>query len=139
MAVATITRVPNSENVYGKHRSIMVDVVGPSTYAANGIPIAATYLGGKVILAATVNAINAPASRLLAYYDPVVGALRVSYPTGGATASPGALADPISTSGAATASAVDAVTPNITPGRGKEVAANTDLSTCSWRVKLEGY
>ena len=140
MAAPVFTTVPLSEDVLGSHvRAVQIDVTGGSnTYLAGGIKLplrggAKTYTGGVVISS------NAAAARLKADFNAATGKLIVSYPTGGATASPAALADPISTSGAATASAVDATTPNITPGRGKEVSNSTDLSSCTWRILLLGY
>lgn len=60
------------------------------------------------------------------------------YPTGGATASPGAIADPKVTSGASSATAVNATTPDITPGRAKEVAAATNLSAITFDFEACG-
>lgn len=136
----TQTIVPNSEDVLGgKLRTISVDVTGDAAgYLSGGYLITkrgplSTITGGMVVSS------NAAGARLLAHFNVATKKLIVLYPTGGATAAPAALADPISTTGASTASAVDATTPNITPGRGKEVLNATNLTTCTWRVMLFGY
>lgn len=140
MAVATITRVNGSENVNGKRRGMALKVVGPTTYVAGGIPITPSQAGCKVLLHGIVNAGNAAAAGLLAQFDPVNNVLRVMYPSGGGAASPAALADPAITAGAVamTSNAANGAA-DLTPGRGKEVAVNTDLSSCTWIVDLEGY
>ncbi len=62
--------------------------------------------------------------------DQTTGTLRVYYPTGGSPASPGAIGDPVGATGAVAVTSSAATLP-IVPGRGKEVAAGTDLSTLS--------
>ncbi len=78
--------------------------------------------------------------------DLATGKLRVYYPTGGASAAPGAVADPVA-SGAPPVGAV-AVTSTgaqpviasaLTPGRGKEVAAATDLSALTAVLLAVGH
>jgi hypothetical protein len=139
MALPVQTVTPNSEDVLGgKIKTICVDIVGGTTYGAGGFLLKKAG-GMKTVLGATVIGCNAAAARMNLSYINATGKCLVTYPTGGATASPAALADPISTAGAQTASAVDAVQPNITPGRGKEVAVNTDLTSCQWRLMLIGY
>ncbi len=97
--------------------------------------------------------------------DLITGNLRAYYPTGGATASPAALTDPVggvpgvgtlavTTTPAAGATAMTSTAaqpamagvisgalagPALTPGRGKEVAAATDLSTFSVVMLAVGH
>jgi len=139
MAVATISRVSNSENAVGKLRSIVLKVVGPTTYVAGGIPITPSMAVMKSFVFGQATAANAAAAGLLAYLDPVANVLRVFYPSGGGAASQAALADPAITAGAVamTSNAANGSS-DLTPGRGKEVAAATDLSSCTWYVKVEG-
>ncbi len=140
MAAPVQTVVPNSEDVLGSRiKTVSIDVKGgTNTYLAGGILIKKA--GGiKVYLGGIIISENAAAAVLTGGFNAATGKLIVAYPTGGATASPAALGDPISTSGASTASAVDATQPNITPGRGKEVLNSTDLSSCTWRLMMIGY
>ena len=134
----TLAKVDGSEDVWGKHRRVVYDVTLDSSYPAGGEAITAAEVGLRVIEGARFIGFNAAASLMLLAWDPTNGKVIVNYPTGGATAAPAALADPISTTGASTASAVDATQPNITPGRGKEVLATTDLSTLVTRMEFIG-
>ena len=140
MATYSVTKV--KETVFGDLRVVIATVVGgTSDYASGGYAVGGTQLGLSKIHAAFVNPANAVAGRLIANWIPgtsPAGKIQVCYPTGGATASPAALADPISTTGASTASAVDATQPNITPGRGKEVADATDLTGATWQIVALG-
>lgn len=82
-----------------------------------------------------------PTGGLIFEWDKTNGKVKAYYPTGGATASPAATGDPKVSTGASTASAVNATSPALTPGLGKEVAASTDLSasTFTTRFRAEGY
>lgn len=76
-----------------------------------------------------------------------------SYPSGGATAAPGTIADPLLTSGAglagsgaSTASAVDATRPTValtstatTPGRGKDLPTGADCAAVTVVATATGY
>lgn len=109
MAVAVITVVKNSENVNGKHREIMLDIVGPTTYATGGIPITPTRCGMKTILGIFIIGGNGVAALFLSEWINSTNKLLVSNPTSGVA-------------GAAT-----------------EIANGTNLSTSTWRVNVVGF
>ena len=72
------------------------------------------------------------------YWDPVNNKLMVFYPTGGG-AVPAALADPaVAVPAGGTAVTSTAAQPNLTEtaGRGVEVAAATDLSSITVKVRV---
>lgn len=83
---------------------------------------------------------------LLMDVDLNAGQLRVYYPTGGATAAPGAVADPVA-SGAVPAGAVAVTSTSaqptipsaLTPGRAKEIAVGTNLSGFSAILLAVGH
>lgn len=139
--MATIVLDKDTLDSWGKARVAIATITGDAAgylTASGGIALEAASFGMKVLRGLYVIAANPVAARLMAAYDPAAKGLRVFYPTGGATAAPAALGDPISTTGAATASAVDATQPNITPGRGKEVLDATNLTTATWTVLAVG-
>lgn len=138
---ATIVLDKDTLDSWGKARVAIATITGDAAgylTASGGIALDAGAFGMKVLRGLYVIGANPVAARLMAAFDPAAVGLRVFYPTGGATAAPAALADPISTTGAATASAVDATQPNITPGRGKEVLDATNLTTATWTVLAVG-
>lgn len=112
-------------------QAVIADVTFDTSYDATGEPLSAAELGFAMRIDFCL---AAPAGGLIFEYDHSTGRLRAFYPTGGVTASPGTLSDPRVTSGASTASAVNATTPDITPGRGKEVATGSNLSSITCRV-----
>ncbi len=147
----TLTRIVDSEDVWGRTRVITCDVALDNSYpAANGYVINASDVGFTRILGGLLHGGNQAAAALLPGFDfgtldgkPKASvALRMFYPTGGGNAAPGALADPAGTVpvGAVGVTSTAAQPPiGITPGRGKEVANTTDLSTISLRVQFFGF
>lgn len=124
-------------------RAHLITVTGPASYVAGGDALTAAQLGFGNEITQIQSAVTS--TGLLAVWDKTNGKLQFFYPTGGAATSPASVADPAAAiggtaavkSGASTASAVDSTTPNVelssvtstlTPGRGKEVKAATDLS-----------
>jgi hypothetical protein len=112
------------------------DVTLSNSYATGGDAATPGLFGLNEILYADVKGLP---SRILLEYD-ITNQKVIAYnPTGGAATAPTTPADPLSASGATTASAVDATRPNITPGRGKEMASGGDLSAVTGRLILFGY
>lgn len=138
MAIA-LTKVADSEVVSGNRRSVNFTFAGDASYPAGGYAITPANIGLSKITDVQVVGVGAVGARFLVQWDRVNGKLMFLYPTGGATVAPGAIADPISTTGGASATAVDAVTPNITPGRGKELLATTNATTITGELQFSGY
>lgn len=117
----------------GDLRYVAADCQFDNSYGTGGESLTASdlgYPGGTIQLL-----LNGEPGGLLIDYDYTNSKLLVRYPTGGATAAPTSVsAVPAVTSGASTASAVNATTPALTPGVGKEVGNTTDLSTITVRV-----
>ncbi len=105
-----------------------------ASYAANGDTFTALALGLM-----TVDHLSIEGSGAI-MFEPDVANLKIKaiFPTGGATTAPTTQANPIVTTGASSATAVDAVTPNITPGKGKEVAATANLTAVTFRWSAIG-
>lgn len=140
-----LTYTAVDEDVQGKYRVITKKVTLDDSYPAGGEAITAAAVGLSKIVKARIVGANAAAGRLLWYWDPTNGKLMAFYPTGGDAVSPAALADP------AVATTPDAGATNltgsaakptlagvVTPGRGKEVKAATDLSTCEVTMEFVG-
>ena len=164
----TLTHLPEFQfSIGGQLTFVVFDVTFDSSYPAGGEAVDADKdLGFGAIAGMQVIGSNAVAAALMLAWDTVNGKLMVHYPTGGAAASPAALADPAQAvptvdshasgqtvtarlAGANTITTwLDATalsdTPalahvvsapgNGIPGRGKEVLAATDLTTCTWRI-----
>lgn len=147
---ATITQVKSGEDVWGKHYVKVFDVTLDTSYPnSTGYVIKAQDVGLRVITGVKVIGGNKAAGALLAWPD-LLGtdagggeytsvALRAFQPTGGGGTNPTTLQAPKVSSGASTASAVDATTPTIVPGIGKEVANTTDLSAYVYRLMFVGF
>lgn len=124
---------------WGKARVAIATITGDAASyltATGGYALEAASFGMKVIRGLYVVGANPVAARLVAQYDPAAKGLRVLYPSGGDQASPAALADPayaLVAGGAADNDTIEA-----TPGRGKEVADATDLTTATWTVLAVG-
>jgi hypothetical protein len=131
--MATLANV--ADTIHGNMRVAFRDVTFSNSYATGGESITPAQVGVNKIFQVLP---DQGVSGLLFNYDYVNSKLKATYPTGGATASPAALAAPQVTTGASTASAVNATTPALTPGQGKEVAAATDLSSVVVRTRFIG-
>lgn len=143
----TITRVPDGNDVWGRTNIQYVDIALDNSYpASTGYVVNAQDVGLRLIKGATVVGGNQASGGMVLAFDNGSAAgvlktsvnLRVWQPSGGGGTNPTTIADPIVSSGAATASAVDATTPTIRPGRGKECANTANLSAFIFRVRFEG-
>lgn len=130
----TLTHLPEFQDVFGSTYVLVYDVTGDSSYPAGGEAVDPDKdLGFGAIIGAVIIGANAVAARLMAVWDTTNNKLQVLYPSGGSAASPAALADPLATVVTGALATADP-TAAMTPGRGKEVLATTDLTTCTWRV-----
>jgi hypothetical protein len=148
----SIKRIADGEDVWGKFRVVYKDIVLDNSYPAGGYTINASDVGLKTLYEGVEVGGNAASGGVLVLIDQSSGLgttsmdgvaltslkLRVFFPTGGATAAPNTLANAKVTSGASTASAVNATTPDITPGIAVEVATGANLSTVTVRVRFVG-
>lgn len=148
----TITIDKDSFDVWGKHTHVQADFTFDSSYPAGGEALAAGDFMMKTIKGVQVVGQNAAAGRMMFSYDNTNKKLMCFYPTGGASASPGSLADPVPstpvlahasggvtvTSSAATMPDHAATAGTQAPGRGKEVLDTTDLSTLTVRLMVIG-
>lgn len=143
----TFTRVPDGFDVWGRTQIIYRDITFDNSYPlTNGYTIRASDVGLKSLFGAQMVGGNKASGGLKFNFDTSATAgnlgtsvvCRVYYPTGGGGTSPTTLAAPKVSTGASTASAVDATSPTITPGLAKEVGDTADLSTIIIRVRFEG-
>lgn len=113
-------------------------LTGPTSYTTNGIVLNAATLypqsGCRLIKHVIIQSVS---GNLLAFWDVTNGKIKLSYPTGGAHAPAAVTTAPKVTSGASTASAVDATDPTITGGPGLEVASTTDVSSIVLRILVQ--
>ncbi len=138
---ATVTLDKDTLDSWGKARVAIATVTGDAAgylTASGGIVLEASQFGMKVLRGLYVIAANPVAAGLIAAYDPAAKGLRVFYPTGGAMASPAALADPKAVASNVGADTITIDPVPITPGQGKEVADATDLTTATWTVLAVG-
>lgn len=133
---ATVTMV-GTLSTRGHRREALVDIACDTSYVTGGYSITPSLIAG---FNARIDAVEPVTGNggLIAEWDTTNNKLKVLYPTGGGAAAPAALAAPIVTSGASTASAVSATTPTLTPGIGKEVLNTTNLSTITFRCWVTG-
>lgn len=143
----TFKKIPDGEDLWGRTRVTWFDITLDNSYPNSaGYVINAQDVGLKYIRSAKAVGGNKAAGALLFHFDHGATAgvlansviLRAFQPTGGGGTNPTTLAAPVVSSGASTASAVDATTPTIVPGIGKEVADTGDLSAYIIRVRFEG-
>ena len=136
----SLVAVADGIDTRGKYRTTQFTVTGDTSYPSGGYAISPANIGfTKILGAVMIGANSAAAGGILPVWNQGTGKLQLFYPTGGGVAAPGSLADPIVNTGAVTASAVDAATPNIVPGRGKELLATTNVSTLSYIFEFIGY
>ena len=150
MALLTLVELPDDFDVWGKHNRMVYTATGDNDYPTGGYPITDNDVGGGNIRSVRVIGCNAAAAALVAAWDYVNSKLLVMYPTGGASA-PAALADPVpktpilahdtSNAVAVTAAADDqpshaAAAGTLAAGRAKELADNTDLTSCVWKLEF---
>lgn len=139
MALTAINLVKGTEATEGRVYSRMFDVQMGTGYPTGGEPLSPKSFGVVSIFGLNVVGGNAASAALLYGFDSVNIKLLAIYPSGGGAASPAALSDPAITTGAtAVTSAAANGSGDLTPGRGKEVANNTDLTTITIRVQIYG-
>lgn len=124
----TFTKVAGTERNLGNMRTVQYDIAFDDSYPTGGESVAAASVGLRKIEGAFCIGGAAAAGALLWFFDVVNSKIVALQPTGGGGTNPTTLAAPIVSSGESTASAVDATTPTIVPGIGKEVADTADLS-----------
>jgi len=128
----TFTKVPDAEDVWGKHRVTMFDIALDTSYPTNGYAITPANVGLRIIRMAFVggNGGVGNAASLLFSWDNVNNKLRAFYPSGGGAAAPGAIGAPAIASGSTsvTSAAANGNT-DLVPGQGAEVGNTTDLSS----------
>lgn len=117
----------------GSKKAALVDVTGDASYPAGGYAPDPVLFGMSKVQGAYVIGGNAAAGTVILHWDTVNSKLMIVYPTGGATASPAALAAPALTAGGAVDNNA------ITPGQGKQIAASTDVTSLTWRVVFIGF
>lgn len=136
----TFTLVKGSEWIAGRVRGAYYEGTFTGTYPTGGETIIPKDMGLLSVLGMQVVGGNAASGALLYQFDTANSKLLVLYPSGGGAASPAALADPAITSGAvAVTSAAANGAADLTPGRGKEVANASVLTTISIRCRVEGF
>lgn len=109
----------------GNRRATYGKITFSNSYTTGGESITPAALGLGVVDNLDF---NTGISGLLFVWDKANNKVKVFYPTGGAVVGT-VLGAPKSATGASTASAVNATTPDISAGQGVEVAATTDLHT----------
>jgi hypothetical protein len=152
----TLTGVQGPQGPFlslGNIQGRVYDVTLDNAYPTGGYAITPSSLALTNILGIKVIGGNPAAAVLKYHWDTTNQKLICLYPTGGANASPAALADPAGTianatipaggttvtSTAANGAIVTVPNPVLTPGRAKEVAANTNLSSITVRILAFGY
>lgn len=132
-----------ADDVIGSKRVVVMDITTDS-YTAGGIACT-----GKVPLRRIASARrcggNAAANNYLWMFDTTNKKIVASYPTGGDATSPASVADPTvvttpdaGSTGLTGSAAKPALAGVVTPGRGKEVKASTDLSSLTVRFEFTG-
>lgn len=123
----------------GKLKGRMYDVTFDNSYTSGGMVVTPHDCGLLFVVGMQEVGGNSASSALLFNFNTTNNSIMVMYPSGGGAASPAALADPAITAGAVavTSNAANGAS-DLTPGRGKEVAAATDLSTITVRVIFYG-
>lgn len=139
----TITPVKGTEWVAGRLRGQLFDVTFDNSYVAGGMAVTGREFNlgpGNSLLGMRFVGGNIASGALLFAFDHANSKIVCLYPSGGGAASPAALADPaITAGGVAVTSAAANGAADLTPGRGKEVAAATNLTTISVRVDAFGF
>jgi hypothetical protein len=131
VTVTPIRRARAGHNLY-----VTADVTFDSSYPTGGEPLTPAMLGFSQVVDLLL---AGPKAGLNFEYDYAASKIKVMFPVGGATAAPTTLtAAPQVTTGASTASAVNATTPALTPGVSKEMGSTADLSTLTTRITAWG-
>lgn len=99
-----------------------------ASYPAGGYPIVDAQAGYTAVDHVKCDmAVDGSGNVLLAWWDRAAKKVRLAYPTGGVTAAPAAVAQPLLTAGGTTVTGSAATGP-ITPGAGKEVPTGCNLA-----------
>lgn len=142
---ASLKRVPDGEDVWGRTAVKVMDVTLDSSYPlTNGYRINASDVGLKFFHGATVIGGNKASGAVKVAFDTAsvagelntFGVLRVYNPTGGTA--PATLAAPVITAGAVAVTSSAANGAIITGGIAVEVANATDLSSLIVRMEFHG-
>lgn len=133
----TFNKVADSDNVEGRLRSVIYDVVLDNSYPAGGEAVTAANVGLRRILGARHLGGNAASAMYLWSWDTANSKIICGYPTGSTIAAPAAVGDPIVAAGAVAVTGVNA-DGRFTAGRGKELANTTDASTLTVRFQFFG-
>lgn len=128
-----LTVTPVKFTVFGDCFVCFADVTFDSSYATGGESLVSTDFGFSNALTPRL-VVTTPASGLMFEYDYTNQKLKAHYPTGGGATAPTTPAAPKVSTGAASATAVDATSPTLTPGTSKEVGNTANLSTVTTRV-----
>lgn len=145
LAAADVTVSISERRIVGKKRRNILTLTfgdGAKTYPTGGIPMPAAGSFGMVRNLDFLNVLDDSAGVFLVKYDKTNNKLRYYWPSGGVNAPAAAAAsvDPITMTGAATASAVDATQPTLRAGRAKEfVGTTTTIAAQTLQVEAVGW
>lgn len=165
---ATLKKVSNGYTVAGSLAISIIDFTGDTSYPSGGYLISPAFVGVNKVLSCSVMPRDLASTVYNAVYDANTSKFVLVYPTGGTGTVPAALADPgltegaVTVAGAATGSIPAGATPvtstsaqpsvsvpasgltasiadsPLTAGRGKQLAAATDVSTLKYRLTFIG-
>ena len=122
----------------GPMRAVLYEATFDSSYPDNGESLTPANVGLKEFVFVGIDPVDETSGALLFNFDYTNNKVIAYYPTGGATASPTALAAPLLTAGT-TAVTGSAATGPITPGIAKEVGDTANLSSVIVRVFALGF
>jgi len=135
----TLTKLPDSEDYWGKHRVVIYDITGDTSYPTGGYAVTAAGFGMRRIYGMKDIGGNATSARLMYRFDTTNTKIIFEYPTGGGATTPTTLSDPAIAAGAvAVTSAAANGSADVVPGRGAEVGSTTDVSTVTVRFLIIG-
>lgn len=134
-----LTKLADSEDIWGKHRVSIWDITGDTSYPTGGTVVtAAQFAMRRLYGMKNIGGGNILAGQLITHFRTDTVALQVFYPTGGGTV-PAAPATPLITAGATamTSTAANGAA-DITAGNAIEVANTTNLSAATFRMLVIG-
>lgn len=144
LASSDVTVVLSERRIVGKKRRNILTITfgdGAKTYPAGGVPMPTFGSFGMTRQLDFLNVLDDSAGPFLVKYDKTNNKLRFYWPTGGGgTPAVASATNPIVSSGASTASAVDATTPTIKPGKAVEfTAATTTIAAYTLQCEAVGW
>jgi len=135
----TLTKLADSDDIWGKHRVVVYDITGDTSYPTGGYAVTAAGFGMRRIYGMKDIGGNATSARLMYRFVTTNTKIIFEYPTGGGATTPTTLSDPAIAAGAvAVTSAAANGSADVVPGRGAEVGATTDVSTVTVRFLIIG-